>query len=209
MYFISNITIIDYGSGNIRSIYNAFKKINVEVNVSSDKNELKDSDALILPGVGAFGAVMNNLIDYKEIVSEHITQDKPLLGICLGLHMLFSNSQESPGVDGLDIFHGTIEKFNLPPEYKIPHMGWNTITLNKTESNNTDILQESDNKYMYFVHSYYINPEDKDIITAYADYGGKIPVAIGKNNIHALQFHPEKSGKAGLNILQRFVNTID
>ena len=209
MYFISNITIIDYGSGNIRSIYNAFKKLNVEVSVSSDKNELKDSDALILPGVGAFGAVMNNLIDYKEIVLEHITQDKPLLGICLGLHMLFSNSQESPGVDGLDIFYGTIEKFNLPPEYKIPHMGWNTITLNKTESNNTDILKESDNKYMYFVHSYYINPEDKDIITAYADYGGKIPVAIGKNNIHALQFHPEKSGKAGLNILQRFVNTID
>lgn len=209
MYFISNITIIDYGSGNIRSIYNAFKQLNVEAGVSSDKNELKNSDALILPGVGAFGAVMNNLMDYKEIISEHISQDKPLLGICLGLHMLFSNSQESLGVNGLDIFHGTIEKFNLPREYKIPHMGWNTITLNKTESNNTSILQESDNKYMYFVHSYYINPEDRGIITAYADYGGKIPVAIGKDNIHALQFHPEKSGKAGLNILQRFVNTID
>mgnify|MGYP004454703295 FL=1 len=190
-------------------MYNALKRLNVEVKVSSDINEIKTSDALILPGVGAFGAVMKNLVKYKDVVYNHIDDDKPLLGICLGLHMLFSSSQESPDVKGLDIFNGSAKKFNLPPEYKIPHMGWNTIEVNDTTSNNTTLLSEADNNYMYFVHSYYIDPEDKNIITAYTDYGGKIPVAIGKNNIHALQFHPEKSGKAGLNILRKFINTID
>lgn len=152
---------------------------------------------------------MKNLVKYKDVVYNHIDDDKPLLGICLGLHMLFSSSQESPDIKGLDIFNGSAKKFNLPLEYKIPHMGWNTIEVNDTTSNNTTLLSEADNNYMYFVHSYYIDPEDKNIITAYTDYGGKIPVAIGKNNIHALQFHPEKSGKAGLNILRKFINTID
>ncbi|MBE6487797.1 MAG: imidazole glycerol phosphate synthase subunit HisH [Methanosphaera stadtmanae] len=203
------MTIIDYGSGNILSIYNGFKKIGVEVTVSDDKKVIADSDAIILPGVGAYGAVMNNLIDYKDIVCDHINDDKALLGICLGLQMLFTTSQESPEVKGLDIFKGSVERFNLPHEYKIPHMGWNQITVNKTNSNNTSLLEDVDNEYMYFVHSYYIKPEDESIITAYTDYGMKVPVAIGKDNINALQFHPEKSGKAGLNILKNFVESID
>ncbi len=207
--YINNIVIMDYGSGNIRSIYNGFKRIGTEVTVSSDKNVLKDADALILPGVGAFGAVMNNLINYKDIVLSHIDEDKPLLGICLGLHMLFSSSEESPNVEGLDIFKGSAKRFNLSDEYKIPHMGWNRITINSTKSNNTNLLDEADSEYMYFVHSYYIEPEDKDIITAFTNYGMNVPVAIGKDNIHALQFHPEKSGAAGLNILKRFVNQIE
>jgi len=206
---VSDITIIDYGSGNILSIYNGFKKIGVEVTVSDDKKVIADSDAIILPGVGAYGAVMNNLIDYKDIVCDHINDDKALLGICLGLQMLFTTSQESPEVKGLDIFKGSVERFNLPHEYKIPHMGWNQITVNKTSSNNTSLLEDVDNEYMYFVHSYYIKPEDESIITAYTDYGMKVPVAIGKDNINALQFHPEKSGKAGLNILKNFVESID
>jgi glutamine amidotransferase len=206
---VSDITIIDYGSGNILSIYNGFKKIGVEVTVSDDKKVIADSDAIILPGVGAYGAVMNNLIDYKDIVCDHINDDKALLGICLGLQMLFTTSQESPEVKGLDIFKGSVERFNLPHEYKIPHMGWNQITVNKTNSNNTSLLEDVDNEYMYFVHSYYIKPEDESIITAYTDYGMKVPVAIGKDNINALQFHPEKSGKAGLNILKNFVESID
>ncbi len=206
---MSDITIIDYGSGNILSIYNGFKKIGVEVTVSDDKKVIADSDAIILPGVGAYGAVMNNLIDYKDIVCDHINDDKALLGICLGLQMLFTTSQESPEVKGLDIFKGSVERFNLPHEYKIPHMGWNQITVNKTSSNNTSLLEDVDNEYMYFVHSYYIKPEDESIITAYTDYGMKVPVAIGKDNINALQFHPEKSGKAGLNILKNFVESID
>jgi len=206
---VSDITIIDYGSGNILSIYNGFKKIGVEVTVSDDKKVIADSDAIILPGVGAYGAVMNNLIDYKDIVCDHINDDKALLGICLGLQMLFTTSQESPEVKGLDIFKGSVERFNLPHEYKIPHMGWNQITVNKTNSNNTSLLEDVDKEYMYFVHSYYIKPEDESIITAYTDYGMKVPVAIGKDNINALQFHPEKSGKAGLNILKNFVESID
>lgn len=206
---MSDITIIDYGSGNILSIYNGFKKIGVEVTVSDDKKVIADSDAIILPGVGAYGAVMNNLIDYKDIVCEHISDNKALLGICLGLQMLFTTSQESPDVKGLDIFKGSVERFNLPKEYKIPHMGWNQIMVNKTNNNNTSLLDDVDNEYMYFVHSYYIKPEDESIITAYTDYGMKVPVAIGKDNVNALQFHPEKSGEAGLNILKNFVESID
>ena len=205
---MSDITILDYGSGNILSIYNGFKKIGTQVNVSDDKKVIEDSDAIILPGVGAYGAVMNNLVNYKDLIYEHIDNNKPLLGICLGLQVLFTNSEESPNVEGLNIFEGNVRRFNLPQEYKIPHMGWNQIKVNKTNSNNTLLLENVDDEYMYFVHSYYIEPEDKDLITAYCDYGMNVPVAIGKDNIHALQFHPEKSGKAGLEILRNFVDII-
>lgn len=201
--------MLDYGSGNLRSIYNGFKKIGSDVSITSDKDMIRDADALILPGVGAFGAVMENLINYKDLIYDHIHDDKPLLGICLGLQMLFTGSEETPDVKGLDIFKGEAKRFKLPDEYKIPHMGWNQITVNQTDKNNTSLLTDADNKYMYFVHSYYIEPEDPSIITAYTDYGIKVPVAIGKNNIHALQFHPEKSGENGLNILRKFVNTIE
>ena len=205
---MNDVTILDYGSGNILSIYNGFKKIGTQVNVSDDKKVIEDSDAIILPGVGAYGAVMNNLVNYKDLIYEHIDNNKPLLGICLGLQVLFTNSEESPNVEGLNIFEGNVRRFNLPQEYKIPHMGWNQIKVNKTNSNNTLLLENVDDEYMYFVHSYYIEPEDKDLITAYCDYGMNVPVAIGKDNIHALQFHPEKSGKAGLEILRNFVDII-
>ncbi|MCI5866826.1 MAG: imidazole glycerol phosphate synthase subunit HisH [Methanosphaera sp.] len=200
---------MDYGSGNIRSIHNGFKKIGADTVVSSDKKTIADADAIILPGVGAFGAVMNNLIEYKDIVLDHIADDKPLLGICLGLHMLFSESEETENIEGLNIFKGSVKRFDLPADYKIPHMGWNQIRVNDTESNNCELLRGCDDKYMYFVHSYYIDPEDKDLITAYTNYGHDVPVAIGRGNVHALQFHPEKSGANGLEILRRFVNLIE
>lgn len=151
---------------------------------------------------------MNNLSKYSDIIKDHVNDDKPLLGICLGLHVLFESSQESPDIEGLGIFKGQVKKFDLGSQYKIPHMGWNQIQISDTPTNNTSILTD-DNEYMYFVHSYYIEPEDSDIITAYTDYGMKIPVAVGQNNTYALQFHPEKSGKKGLNILKNFVDKVE
>ena len=113
--------MLDYGSGNLRSIYNGFKKIGSDVSITSDKDMIRDADALILPGVGAFGAVMENLINYKDLIYDHIHDDKPLLGICLGLQMLFTGSEETPDVKGLDIFKGEAKRFKLPDEYKIPY----------------------------------------------------------------------------------------
>lgn len=205
---LSDITILDYGSGNILSIYNGFKKIGVEVNVSADEDIVRNSDAIILPGVGAYGAVMNNLVNYKDLIHEHVDCNRPLLGICLGLQVLFTSSEESPDVEGLNIFKGGVRRFDLPGEYKIPHMGWNQIKVNDSPSNNTSLLDNVDGEYMYFVHSYYIDPDDKDIITSTCDYGMEVPVSVGVDNVHALQFHPEKSGRAGLEILKNFVDII-
>lgn len=205
---MSDITILDYGSGNILSIYNGFKKIGVDVNVSDDENVISKSDAIILPGVGAYGAVMNNLDNYRKLIYEHVDNDKPLLGICLGLQVLFTSSEESPDVEGLNMFEGSVKRFDLPDEYKIPHMGWNQIKVNDTPTNDTTLLDNVDGEYMYFVHSYYIEPDDENLITSTCDYGMNVPVSIGRDNVHALQFHPEKSGKAGLEILKNFVDII-
>ena len=205
---MSDITILDYGSGNILSIYNGFKKIGVDVNVSDDEDVISKSDAIILPGVGAYGAVMNNLDNYRKLIYEHVDNDKPLLGICLGLQVLFTSSEESPDVEGLNMFEGSVKRFDLPDEYKIPHMGWNQINVNDTPTNDTTLLDNVDGEYMYFVHSYYIEPDDENLITSTCDYGMNVPVSIGRDNVHALQFHPEKSGKAGLEILKNFVNII-
>lgn len=208
MHILSDITILDYGSGNILSIYNGFKKIGVDVNVSDDENVISKSDAIILPGVGAYGAVMNNLDNYRKLIYEHVDNDKPLLGICLGLQVLFTSSEESPDVEGLNMFEGSVKRFDLPDEYKIPHMGWNQINVNDTPTNDTTLLDNVDGEYMYFVHSYYIEPDDENLITSTCDYGMNVPVSIGRDNVHALQFHPEKSGKAGLEILKNFVDII-
>ncbi len=151
---------------------------------------------------------MDNLQDYKDIILDHISADKPLLGICLGLHVLFEESEENPESEGFGIFKGNVKRFNLPSEYKIPHMGWNEININKSNINNTSILPDEPH-YMYFVHSYYIDPKNKDIVTAYCDYGIKVPVAVGFKNTYALQFHPEKSGNEGLKILNRFVDQVE
>lgn len=208
MHILSDITILDYGSGNILSIYNGFKKIGVDVNVSDDEDVISKSDAIILPGVGAYGAVMNNLDNYRKLIYEHVDNDKPLLGICLGLQVLFTSSEESPDVEGLNMFEGSVKRFDLPDEYKIPHMGWNQIKVNDTPTNDTTLLDNVDGEYMYFVHSYYIEPNDENLITSTCDYGMNVPVSIGRDNVHALQFHPEKSGKAGLEILKNFVDII-
>jgi glutamine amidotransferase len=196
------IVIIDYGSGNLKSIKNGFSKIGEETIISNDITEMEKSDALVLPGVGAFGTAMEHLENYKEIIHDHIDAGKPFLGVCLGLQVLFTESQEDEGVKGLDVFKGEVVK--IPEGFKIPHMGWNDLQI----VNECPILDGIGNDYMYFVHSYYAKPDDEDIIAATASYGIDITAAVCRDNVFATQFHPEKSGEVGLNILRNFVKTI-
>lgn len=197
------ICIINYGSGNLRSIYNGFLKIGQNPIVSDEVSKIKDADALVLPGVGAFGSAMDNLKLYKSAILDHIDDDKPFLGICLGLQVLLSESEESPNANGLDIFSGNVIRF--PQGRKIPHMGWNQLNI----ESDCPILEGVGEEYFYFVHSYYANPKDKNVIMATTDYGLDVPAVLNKNNIFACQFHPEKSGASGLKILNNFVDLLD
>lgn len=201
------ITIIDYGSGNLKSIKNGFSHIGVDATVSREIRDMEKADALVLPGVGAFGNAMANLQPYEKTIKQHIKDEKAFLGVCLGLQVLFSKSQESKGVNGLDIFEGEVMHFpeSLKEQgMKIPHMGWNNLQI-KTDC---PVLKGIGNDYMYFVHSYYVNPIDKDIIAATVNYGVEVPAVVCKDQIFATQFHPEKSGEIGLQILKNFVETI-
>ena len=194
------ITIIDYKSGNLKSISNGFKKIGVEYQITDDKDVIADSDYLVLPGVGAFGSAMKNLESFKDVVYEHVDADKPFLGICLGQQVLMSTSEETPGINGLDLFKGNVKK--LPEGVKIPHMGWNKLDV----CNDSPILEGMDKEFFYFVHSYHVVPDEEDIIAGTCDYGGDVVASLSQNNLFSTQFHPEKSGKAGLKILKNFTN---
>ncbi len=194
------ITIIDYKSGNLRSISNGFKKIGADVKITDNPEDIANAKYLVLPGVGAFGTAMENLTPFKNIIYEHINDNKPFLGICLGQQVLLSSSDETPNVKGLDLFKGHVEK--IPEGRKIPHMGWNQIKVLK----NCPILEGVNGKYFYFVHSYHAVVEDKSYIAATSDYGLDITAALSSNNLFSTQFHPEKSGTPGLKILKNFVN---
>lgn len=196
------IVIINYGSGNLKSIRNGFSRIGEESIISDDIYQMEKADALVLPGVGAFGNAMEQLEKYKNLIHDHINAGKPFLGVCLGQQVLFTKSEESEGVNGLDVLKG--EVLRLPEGLKIPHMGWNNLEI----KNKCSLLEGIGNDYMYFVHSYYVKPEDENIIAATTSYGIDIPAAICKDNVLATQFHPEKSGEIGLNILKNFVNNI-
>jgi glutamine amidotransferase len=198
------ITIIDYGSGNLKSIRNGFRRIGAEALVTNDKKELKQAEVLILPGVGAFGTAMENLQKYQDIIHQHIQEGKPFLGVCLGLQVLFSESEESPGVKGLDVFPGKVVRFpeTLPHQgLKIPHMGWNDLNTRRY----SPLMDGIDQDYMYFVHSYYVQPENPEIVVATVDYGVEVPAVVARDNVFATQFHPEKSGPVGLEILKNFL----
>lgn len=202
------IAIIDYGAGNIQSVYKALKFIGAECKITNDKNEIMNCDGAILPGVGSFGDCMDNMTskDIDKTILEFIKTDKPFLGICLGLQLLFPESEESPNVKGLSLFEGTITKIpNQNRTLKIPHMGWNSISVKKKDGLFKGI---KDNSYVYFVHSYYLSAKDKDIVSATTDYGISIDCAIEKGNVMATQFHPEKSGDVGLKILKNFVEMV-
>ena len=194
------ITIIDYKSGNLKSISNGFKKIGVEYQITDDKEIIADSDYLVLPGVGAFGSAMENLKPFEDVIKEHVADDRPFLGICLGQQVLMGSSEESPGVEGLNLFGGHVEK--LPEGVKIPHMGWNRLKV----TNDSKILEGIDGEFFYFVHSYHVVADDDSIIAGVCEYGSDVVASLSQNNLFSTQFHPEKSGVSGLKILKNFTN---
>lgn len=194
------ITIIDYKSGNLKSISNGFKKIGVEYRITDDKEIIADSDYLVLPGVGAFGSAMENLKPFEDVIMEHVADDRPFLGICLGQQVLMGSSEESPGVEGLNLFGGHVEK--LPEGVKIPHMGWNRLKV----TNDSKILEGIDGEFFYFVHSYHVVADDDSIIAGVCEYGSDVVASLSQNNLFSTQFHPEKSGVSGLKILKNFTN---
>jgi glutamine amidotransferase len=197
------IAIIDYGMGNLRSVQKGFEKVGFQAVITSDPAVVASAKKVVLPGVGAFEDAIAEL-KRKNLVSsvlDAINSGKPFLGICLGLQMLFENSYENGRHQGLGVLKGDCVRFELPDEYAIPHMGWNQLLLRRTPP----ILNGlSEGAYVYFVHSYYVVPEDIEVIATETDYGGRFCSMIWRDNIFATQFHPEKSQTEGLKILKNF-----
>lgn len=196
------IAIIDYGVGNLHSVAKAVAAVGGDVKITSNAEDLICADKIILPGVGAFGDCMRNLAATGLIptIREQIAHKKYLLGICVGLQILFESSEESPQVEGLGIFKGIIKKIRAE-NLKIPHMGWNSVNFGESKI----FAGVKNNSYFYFVHSYHAAPENKNVIIATSDYGEKITAAVESENIFAAQFHPEKSGDVGLQVLKNFI----
>lgn len=201
------IAIIDYGAGNIQSVSKALKHIGCEAFITRDKEQILKADGAVLPGVGSFGDTMDTMNSYgiKDTVIEYTKSGKPFLGICLGLQLLFPASEESPEAKGLGIFDGTITKIPSGEGLKIPHIGWNSLNIKKTDGLFKGIDK---NPYVYFVHSYFLNASDKNIVSAQTQYGVTIDASIEQGNIFATQFHPEKSGETGLKILKNFADIV-
>lgn len=196
------IAIIDYGVGNLYSVEKAFASLGAAVAVTSEPAAILGADKVVLPGVGAFGDCMANLKEYglEDVVREVAGRGTPLLGICVGLQIMFEGSEEDPGVAGLGIFPGMVRRI-AAPGLKIPHMGWNSL-FPAADSPLFAGLPAS--PYFYFVHSYHAVPADSGLVTARAEYGGQVTAAVGRGSVQAVQFHPEKSGAAGLRVLANF-----
>lgn len=197
------IAIIDYGAGNLQSVRNALDHIGCPNVVASNAEEITSADGVILPGVGAFGSAMAeiNKRGLAETIRELAASGKPFLGICAGMQLFFDGSEESPGVPGLGIMPGKVLLFPSGKGLKIPHIGWNSINTDK-KSRLLGALPQG--ACMYFVHSYYVKAQNRESVTAVSEYGVEFDAAVEENNLFGCQFHPEKSGAAGLSILQRF-----
>jgi glutamine amidotransferase len=203
------IVIIDYGMGNLRNVQKGFEQIGFETKVTRNKKEIERASAIVLPGVGAFKDCMENLEKFGliEPLLRSVEEGKPYLGICLGLQILFSESEEFGSQKGLNLIKGKVVKFRPDPEHKVPHMGWNTIEKEK-ERENPFLQGIESGDFFYFVHSYYVIPEEPQWISTLTNYGIPFVSSIWKENLFAIQFHPEKSQQKGLRILENFAKSI-
>ncbi len=201
------IAIIDYDAGNIRSVEKAFTFLGEAAVVTRDPKTIFEANGVVLPGVGAFGDAMGKLKAYglDQVVKECVASNMPFLGICLGLQLLFAESEESPGVEGLHILEGRVLKIPSEQGLKVPHIGWNSLQF-PLRGRLFESLQE--NPFVYFVHSYYLQAADAGIVTATADYGVQIHASVEKGNLFACQFHPEKSSDVGMQILRNFIKVV-
>ena len=206
-----NVTIVDYKSGNISSVINSFQAVaqnNININVTEDPNQIKSSDKIVLPGQGSFKScvdALNNISGLVDTLKDFaLVNKKPLLGICVGLQMFADVGYEEAETKGLGWIPGKVSKIdNKNGKYKLPHIGWNEIEFLK----NSKIFKGIENKsHMYFVHSYEFIPEDKSVISATVDYSTKVVCSIEKENLFGTQFHPEKSDKVGLKVIENFIN---
>ncbi|HEY5560800.1 MAG TPA: imidazole glycerol phosphate synthase subunit HisH [Clostridiaceae bacterium] len=195
------ISIIDYGIGNLRSVQKALEYLKIKAVITSDEKVILRSDAIILPGVGAFPDAMKNISDngIDKTLAIALTEGKPILGICLGMQLLFEESDEIIRTQGLGFIKGKVKK--LEGNIKVPHMGWNSINIKK----NCPLLKGvEEGSFAYFVHSYYVQVEKEEDLNATTFYGSEITAVVSANNVYGVQFHPEKSGDAGMKILQNF-----
>jgi len=198
------IAIIDYGVGNLRSVEKAFHFIGCDAVITSDVKAASEAERIVLPGVGAFSDAMENLKNAGmiEVVRDAIAANKPFLGICLGMQLLFDYSEEGGSrIEGLGIFRGAIKQLPRDVGLKVPHMGWNSLNM-KEASPLFDKIPL--NPYVYFVHSFYLAAEDRELVAATVEYGVRFDAAIGRGNVFATQFHPEKSGSIGLDMLRNW-----
>ncbi|MBE3552239.1 MAG: imidazole glycerol phosphate synthase subunit HisH [Kyrpidia tusciae] len=198
------IAIIDYGMGNLHSVAKGFAKVGVEARVTSDPREVTEADGVVLPGVGAFGDAMFNLrhIGMLDAIRRVVKEGRPLLGICLGMQLLFSESEEHGRHVGLHLIPGKVRRFQ--GDFKIPHMGWNDLTIRRPDHPLVDGVKNGD--FVYFVHSYYAQPQDPGVVVADTDYHLRVPAIVAKDHVMGMQFHPEKSSDIGLRMLRNFAD---
>jgi len=197
------ITIVDYQMGNLRSVQKAIERVGGSAQISSDPKVIANAEKLVLPGVGAFGDAMNEIRrrDLADPIRDFIASDRPFLGICLGLQLLFEKGYENGEHQGLGVIEGEVVRFDLPEQFKVPHMGWNTVQKTKESPLLVDTPEGS---HFYFVHSYYVRPSDPDVVALRCHYGTDFCAMVQRGNLFATQFHPEKSQENGLQLLRQF-----
>lgn len=202
----SNLKIVDYGMGNLRSVQKAFERLGIAADICQSGRDLADADAMVLPGVGAFrdsiAALRNH--DMVQPILDHVAADKPFLGICLGLQLLFDVGYEDGEWEGLGVIPGKVVRFEDQPGLKIPHMGWNRLEFAREHAVFDGIPSDA---FFYFVHSYHVVPQDESAVVARCDHGGEFVAVVSKGNLVATQYHPEKSQSVGLKLIQNFANS--